>query len=370
VTTLAVDARALHGSGIGRYIRETVAGIARRGRFTRLRLVGARRELEAFVATLGDGTPTEIVPIRGGRYSPLAQVEWRRLLRGAPLGDVYFFPHSDVPLLGLPPRSVVTVHDLILLRVPHATAPARRIVARLMLARAVRDAAALITVSAFTRDDLLRSFPQAAGRTTAISLAAADVFSTTRPAASALPVGLRTPYLLCVANRKPHKNIEAALQVLAALRPQYPSLRLAIAGERFSTWKSSVALARTLGIEAQVIDLDPLDEATLHAVYAHASVLLVPSRYEGFGLPVLEGMASGTPVVASNATSIPEVAGDAALLFAPDDTAGMTGAVAAILTDRVLQTKMSAAGRAQAARFSWAQTAEATEQVLLRVAAS
>ena len=380
--TLAVDARALWGSGIGRYTREVVARLVARGNFATIKLVGARHELEPFVASLAvcsspsagaPGAAVEIVPIRGGRYSAVAQAEWARITARRRLADVVLFPHWDAPVVRMPARSVVTIHDLILLRVARATSSARRAVAAVMLRRAVKGASRLIADSSFTRDDLLSSFPDSVGRVHVVPLGVADAFSRPAPAAAALPHGVRPPYLLCVANRKPHKNLEAAVEVLARLARlggAHATLRLAVAGERFPHWRRTLARARELGVAERIVDLDPLTDDQLHALYAHARAYLHPSRYEGFGLPILEAMASGAPVVASNATSIPEVAGDAALLFAPDDLEGMTAAVARLLDDLDFRDRTVALGRRRAQEFTWSRTAEATERVLLEVAAS
>jgi glycosyltransferase involved in cell wall biosynthesis len=337
-------------------------------KFATIRLVGSRDDLEPFVASLACGTPVEIVPIRGGRYSAVAQLEWARLTVRRRIADVVFFPHWDAPMLPMPSHSVVTIHDLIVQRLAGATSPAKRFLARAMLARAVKGAARLIAVSEFTRSDFVLWFPEAADRVSVVPEGVAEVFSRPAPPESALPKGIRPPYLLCVANRKPHKNLEAAVEVLARLQREHPALRLAIAGERFPAWVRTLQRAYALGLGERIVDLDQVNDLALHALYAHASVYLHPSRYEGFGLPILEAMASGAPVVASNATAIPEVAGPGALLFAPDDISGMTAVVARLLHDREFRERTIEAGRRQVERFSWARTAEATGRILLAAA--
>jgi glycosyltransferase involved in cell wall biosynthesis len=131
-----------------------------------------------------------------------------------------------------------------------------------------------------------------------------------------------------------------------------------------------MARARELNVDDRIMDLDAVSDETLHALYANAAVYLHPSRYEGFGFPIVEAMASGAPVVASNATSIPEVAGRAAALVDPDDIEAMTAAVARLLDSRVERERASAAGRRQAALFSWSRTAAATQRILLDAAAA
>jgi glycosyltransferase involved in cell wall biosynthesis len=365
---LAVDARALYGSGIGRYTREIVAGLATLGGFDAIRLIGAHKELDPFVASLKSNSKLEIVALKGGRYSPIAQAGWMALTSSGDIADVTLFPHWDVPLMELPKRSVVTVHDLIHLRVPGAASRARRALARAMIGRAVQGAHRLITDSAFTRGDLVAEFPDSTGRIDVIALGVSDLFSTPSQPLAAASSDIRQPYIFCVANRKPHKNLNAAVEVLAQLVPIHKSLRMVVAGERFAEWNDTMARAEELNVADRIVDLDAVSDETLHALYANAAVYLHPSRYEGFGFPILEAMAGGTPVVASNVTSIPEVAGSAATLVDPDDIAAMAGAVARFLDSPAERKKASAAGRKQAALFSWKKAAEQTRKVLLDAA--
>jgi hypothetical protein len=210
---LAVDARALWGSGIGRYTREIVAGLTTLGGFDTIRLIGAPKELDPFVEGLRPHSTVklDVVALKGGRYSPIAQAGWMALTSSGDIADVTLFPHWDVPLLELPKRSVVTVHDLIHLRVKGAVSRPRRALARAMIGRAVHGATALITVSAFTRGDLLAEFPDADGRVTVILSGVAELFGAASQPLSAASSDIRQPYVLCVANRKPHKNLTAAV---------------------------------------------------------------------------------------------------------------------------------------------------------------
>jgi glycosyltransferase involved in cell wall biosynthesis len=366
---LAVDARALWGSGIGRYTREIVTGLASLGGFDAIRLIGAPKELDPFVAGITSTVKMEVVALKGGRYSPIAQAGWIALMAGSDIADVTLFPHWDVPLTGLPTRSVVTIHDLIHLRVKGAASAARRAVARAMIGRAVQGATRLIADSAFTQHDLIAEFPGAAGRVDVVPLGVSEIFSRA-PAPPASGLRLPASYILCVANRKPHKNLGAAVEVLARLVPVHKTLRMVFAGERFAEWNRTMARAEELNVADRIVDLDAVSDEALHALYANAAVYLHPSRYEGFGFPILEAMASGAPVVASNATSIPEVAGTAAVLVDPDDIDGMAAAVARLLDGPAERKRAAAAGRQQAALFSWRKTAEQTKRILLEAASS
>lgn len=176
------------------------------------------------------------------------------------------------------------------------------------------------------------------------------------------------PYLLCVAGADPTKNvgglIEAFAQLPAELRPQHD---LVIVGD-MRRRPEVLARVRQLGLEGQVRFPGIVEDAQLVSWYQGATVFVFPSFYEGFGLPVLEAMACGCPVVSSNRSSLPEVAGDAALLVDPGQVEAMTGALARLLSDPSLQEALRGRGLAQAARFTWERTAKAVVEVYRRVA--
>jgi glycosyltransferase involved in cell wall biosynthesis len=177
------------------------------------------------------------------------------------------------------------------------------------------------------------------------------------------------PFLLVVGNQKPHKNLRAALQVLARLRGERPELRLVVAGKHFPGDEPLAARARERGVAGAVVDLGAVDDDVLRALYCRAECLLFPSYFEGFGLPVLEAMAWGLPVVASNRASIPEAVGDAGLMADPDDWDAMAAAVRS-LRPGPLRDEMVARGRRRAALLTWDATAARTAELILEVAAA
>jgi glycosyltransferase involved in cell wall biosynthesis len=166
------------------------------------------------------------------------------------------------------------------------------------------------------------------------------------------------PVLLCVAQKRTYKNQAAVVRALAALPDR--TATLVLPGAHTSYEDELRALAETLGVGDRVRLLDWVDDDELEGLYRLASALVLPSRIEGFGLPVLEAMGRGTPVVCSRTTALGEVAGDAAVLVDPDDQDEIDAAVARVVGDRELQARLAAAGRARAASFSWARAAEAT----------
>jgi glycosyltransferase involved in cell wall biosynthesis len=366
--TLVVDARALWKSGIGRYTREMTSRLVRRERFAKVILAGDTRELDAWRADEGITALTSTVEVKGGRYSLASQRDWTRLAPTLPRGAIVWFPHWDAPVFYSGPPTVVTVHDLIHLRVASAATPLERLAMRALVRVVTRRARRVVTDAAFTRDDLLSIEPSLAGRIDVVPAGVSSLFLASPADVDALPKGVLAPYLLAVANRKLHKNLVAAVEVLARLRADRPTLTLVVGGEHFPEWAQVLARAEALGVRDAIVDLPHLSDAALAALYRGAECLLFPSRYEGFGLPVLEAMACGAPVVAANTTSIPEVVGDAALLFAPDDVNGMADAVRRLRTDSELRKQLIDAGRSRAAAFTWDKAAERLERVLIEVA--
>ncbi len=353
---LVVDARVLWGSGIGRHVREVTSRIVATGEFAEVVLAGDPRELGPWCATLSAATPTRILALVGGRYAASAQRAWPRLAAKLPQRSVVWFPHWDAPFFFAHRPTVVTVHDLIPLRVAQHTSAVKRLLMRTLLRRVTRRADRVVTVSQFTRDDLESHDAALRGQVRVVCGGGVPTAFRERTP-HALPHGVTTPFLLVVANRKPHKNIELAVDVLARLQARHPSLSLVVAGERFPHWAHTMAHATRLGVAARIIDVEMLDDTRLAALYAAAACFVMPSRYEGFGLPMLEAMVSGTPAVVARATSLPEVAGEAALLADPDDVEAFTAAVARVLEDPAEAARLRAAGLRRAAEYSWDRTA-------------
>jgi glycosyltransferase involved in cell wall biosynthesis len=224
----------------------------------------------------------------------------------------------------------------------------------------------IITVSRHTRYDVAQLVPGAAARIQVVPNGATALC--TGAGSPPLPAGVTRPYLLAVGSRRLHKNFRCAVDVLALLAMDEPALRLVVSGEDAPHWREVMAHASQLGVAERVIAAGTSNDGQLAALYANAEALLFPSLYEGFGLPLLEAMQCGTPVVASNVASIPEVAGDAALLFNPHDAAGMAGAVRRLRGDAQLRSDFVERGRVRAAQFTWERCAELTESILLEAA--
>jgi glycosyltransferase involved in cell wall biosynthesis len=372
---LLVDARGIETAGLGRYIREVLRGLIADPRFARFTLLGAPAALARFAAQqeAADGR-IRILSYPGNYYSPITQAAWlRHSRRYARDADVVFFPHYDAPLSRIRLPAVVTVHDLTHFKVPELFRPWQRAAGSVLLARVVRQAARVITGSYAARDDLVERFPGIDAKIDVVYHGVVPAFrrhSAAEPVGAAHEVEALRPFLLCVGNRKPHKNLVAAVEALALLRAECRDLKLVIVGQRFRGWESVAQRADELGVGDAVVELERVDDETLGSLYSSCEALLFPSLYEGFGLPVLEAMGCGAPVIASDRASVPEVVGDAGIIVDPTRPEQFSDAVRRLWSEPGLRDCLVSRGFARVEQFDWRRTARATADVLLQAAAS
>ena len=270
--------------------------------------------------------------------------------------------------------SVATIHDMGFLDFPEEWQMldvVTRQVLRLSLA-GLKRFQWWITDSEFTRQSLVKHLGVDPGRVTVIHLGIEhDRFKRVENPRAVL--GNRypaiawngAPLLLYVGSETPRKNFNLLLDVVSRLRSQFTDIKLikvgSAGGEQFR--KSTLQVIHSLGLEDSVILLDSIPEADLPLFYAAADIFVTASKLEGFGFPVLEAMACGTPVVCSDAGSLPEVAGDAAVMLKPDDITGWCSAIGEIIDQREKSEEMIARGLAQASKFTWMAAAQHTAEV-------
>ncbi len=277
--------------------------------------------------------------------------------------DVLHSPHHTTPLLFCGRRRVVTFHDLTFFLLPERYPSTRRLYFQTMTRRSARVADAIITPSEAVRQDVMRILRVPPERVFVTPEAAGPAF---RPQdASAIEAarrryGLAGPFLLSVGSLEPGKNRERLLLAFARLRAQGLGHTLAVAGQQAWRYEGEEPLARRLGLGDAVRFLGYVPQADLPALYSAADLFVFPSLYEGFGLPALEALACGTPVVASNVSALPEVMGDAALLVHPFDVEGLAAAMERLLRDDALRADLRERGLQRAAEFSWERTARET----------
>jgi glycosyltransferase involved in cell wall biosynthesis len=289
----------------------------------------------------------------------LAHAGFNRLLPGAEL--FHATEHLLLPLHGVP--TVLTVHDLIFRQFPQHHKPLNRMYLNLTMPLYCRRATRIIAVSEQTRRDVMAAYGISAEKITVIHEAADLRFRPQPPEAIASArarYGLPERYLLFVGTIEPRKNLARLLAAFERVRSAGLTDALVIVGKRGWLYDDFFAALEVSPAREAVLFPGYVRDADLAAVCAGAQVLVLPSEYEGFGLPVLEAMACGTPVVCSNASSLPEVAGDAALLFAPMDVDAITATLERVLTDADLRADLRARGLSQAAHFSWQRAAQET----------
>jgi glycosyltransferase involved in cell wall biosynthesis len=271
-------------------------------------------------------------------------------------------------------QSVITVHDLTFLHYPQfLTAESHRYYNQ-QIEWAVRRAEHILADSHATKSDLVSMLDVPPGKVTVVHLAADSAF---RPLAEAevarvaARYGLESGYLLCVGTLEPRKNLLGLLQAYRQLLDmEVTTVPLALVGGKGWLYDEIFERVEELHLTDCVRFFHNVTDTDLPALYNAAGVLTTPSFYEGFGLPALEAMACGTPVVVADRSSLPEVVGKAGLLVNPDDVDDIAQALARVLTDEPLRARMRELGLVQAARFTWERTARETlamyRQVLSR----
>ena len=280
----------------------------------------------------------------------------------------------NIPLLGAPCPVVTTIHDVSFQVHPDLFLPKDRWILQTLVPRSLQKAAAVVAVSESTRRDILRCYPQIpAEKVTVVLEAAGKQFTvpaggqeTARAAANSLLKLSGAPYLLAVGVLQPRKNLALLLEAFAKLKtgPHPPPHRLVIAGKRGWLDETDAQLAALPPEAVQDIVLAGyVADAELPVLYGGAEALCYPSRYEGFGLPPLEAMACGCPVLCSRSSSLPEVVGDAAILLPADDPQAWADALAALLSSPAEHAKYRRRGPARAALFSWEQAGRETLKV-------
>ncbi len=364
--TIILDARTAtdHFPGIGRYVVNLAQALTQTPLASDLTLLhdptaaASRLQLPAL--------PQMICPI-----SPFSlRQQWAvpaQLRRGGARlyhSAYYLMPYRP----GLP--TVLTCYDLLPLFYPQYYGALQRLIYWLAHLLATRAAAIVLAISEATRADLIRHLHLDPRKIVVTLLAADPGFqpqSSAAIAAISQKYALPQHYVLYVGSNKPHKNLVRLVKAFGEAR--VPSAALVIAGQWDARYPEAKQAAAQAGWQDRVKFLGPVAEADLPAMYAGARLFVFPSLYEGFGLPVLEAMACGTPVICSNTSSLPEVIGDARHSFDPLNTAAMATAIQEVLSAPAMLEELSHQGIRRAAQFSWAQTAQRTAAVYQEVLA-
>jgi glycosyltransferase involved in cell wall biosynthesis len=354
------DATTLVGriSGVGCYtarLMESLAGGAGGDVIDRIVVLSNR--------DVGIADSRRLEVYRGGRLglrSVWMQAALPRIL-GRLRPDLVHYTNYLAPLRG-PTPYVVSIHDMSLSLMPGCHTLKKRLLTSSLVPAVARRARLVLVPSESTRRDVLRLLGLDPARVRVIPYAAGSRF---RPSPQGAPrvlerYGVRPPYVLYVGTIEPRKNIPRALRAFARVAGSLPEHRFVLVGQRGWKYGEVVREANRPPIAGRVIMPGYVPEEDLPALYAEATAFVYPSLYEGFGLPVVEAMACGTPVITSRTSSLGEIAGEAALLVEPLDEAGLADALSRVLSDGRLRERLVAAGRRRAAEFSWERTGRET----------
>lgn len=353
-------------SGNERYVRNLVAGLA--GLDLPADFVVAASHLD-WLPDLLNGRPR-------WQVATVAASPWTRLGVDLP----YLVRHHKVDLLHVTYaaplwpgcRVVTSVHDVSYRAHPEWFSRRDRCVLTAGVGLTLRAGAEVLTISEHAKRQIEHYYRVPSRRIHVVPLAGDAVFSALAGATDHEVLktrGIIQPYILAVGNLQPRKNLLRLIGAVAAMkrRGAISPFQLVVAGK--AKWNESALFdeVRARGLERDVRFLGYVPDDELAVLYRHASVFAYPSLYEGFGLPVLEAMACGAPVVTSGCTSIPEVSGGAALLVDPCDAEALALALERVMGDPDLQARMKADGYCQAARFAWHKTALATWKVYQQI---
>lgn len=361
-------------AGVGHYTRQLVHALARVGPSHHFYVMAPRplRALTRRSVPLVEFPEPNVEPIIAGWWSSLrARVERRLrrdpgMTRGAdPPGDIFHATNHMFPYKIRTARTVLTIYDVTLLLFPEWHPAGRLALMGSALGPAARRADRIITASEFSRGDILKLLPVEPEQVVVIPGGIDPIFRLLPEAqvtADLAPLGLRAgEYLLFLGTIEPRKNLVRLLQAVQAAGPTIGPLVLA-GGRGWNNAAIRDAIGR-LARDGRVRDLGYVPDALRPALYAGARTFVYPSLYEGFGLPPLEAMACGTPVLTSNVSALPEVMGDAALYVDPEDVSALAAALTRLWEDESLRADLRARGLARARQFSWDRTARLTIEV-------
>lgn len=347
------------GAGIGRYVRQLIGALIQLDRINEYRIFAASQS-----PIPSPPFPITRIPVHD---KWLVRI-WYRARLPLPVElvtgrvDLFHSPDFTLPptLPGTP--TLLTIHDLSFARDPASANERLRVYLSKVVPRSVRRASHVLADSQATKDDLVALWDTPPDKISVIYCGVEPRFEPVAHPDTLAAVRARyglgeRPFILSVSTIQPRKNYQRLIQAFAPLAAQHPDLSLVIAGGRGWQYEDVLAEPDRHGIGDRVRFPGFIGDADLPALYSAATVFAYPSLYEGFGLPILESMSCGTPVIASDRSSLPEVTGDAGLQADPLDVPAWTAGMEQLLTDTALRTDLIAKGRRQAKRFRWEEAA-------------
>jgi glycosyltransferase involved in cell wall biosynthesis len=358
---IVLDARKYFDFGIGTYIQNLVPHIGSR---CELVLLLAPEEAERI------SLPSSIRKVMNssGKYS-IGELRSIAKDTNRLKADVFHAPHYTTPY-GLKMPCVTTIHDILHVSGNEYFSFPKRVYARTIISHACRVSAAIIVDSEFTKQELLDTFHLNDTQVHVIHLGVSSIFSAKYSEKSVREFRnkyhLTKPTILYTGSLKPHKNIEVLIRAFAHMK-QRSDLQLVFSGESITRKNTLWKLVKENKITKDVVEIGQISRRELALAYRAASVVVLPSLYEGFGFSVLEAMASGIPAIGARAGSIPEVMGDGGILFDPHSVEDLTHALEKVLNDTEYRLAVIKKGFRNVKRFSWDKCAEQTFQIYMDV---
>lgn len=361
---IAVDATSIPQpmAGAGVYIYNLIKQLALEGNATDYVFFASSKTVNAL---RHEKCRAKLIPVDINKASMRLvweQVVLPRLLQENNV-DLLHSPHYTMPLAAHTKR-VVTYHDLTFFILPQVHQPIKTAFFRIMMTLTKKNADHIITDSESTRQDAIRLLGIDPSKISSVLLAANSVFKPieNEVASSRLQkYGLNVNRYICyVGVIEPRKNVDLLIEAYARIADQFQDIPLVIVGKQGWQYNRVFRKVNDLGLNDRVRFLGHICMDDLVAIYSGASVFVYPSQYEGFGLPVLEAMQCGAPVITTNVSSMPEVSGGAAILIDPDNIDALSTAMADVLKNATLASRLSNSGLERAKSFSWSKTARET----------
>ncbi len=363
------------GGGIGRLVRDLITHVAQLDQHTNYKLFIAGATRAQLPAPLGENFryyPTQITPRWFARLWHRARVYWPI---ESFIGPIKLFHAPDFTLPPTLPRvkTILTVHDLSYVRAPQTAHPAQKAFLDRAVPYSIQRATHVLADSEATKQDLIELYGTEPDKITVLLSGINPIYRPITDEATLLAVRQRykipldVPYIFSIGTIQPRKNYARLVEALQKLGEAYSDIHLVIAGGKGWLESPIYQVVHTLKMEDRVHFTGFVADEDVPSLYSGAILTAYPSLYEGFGFPVLESMACDTPVLTSNVSSLPEVAGDAALMVDPYNVDDIAEGLRRLLDDESLRQKLIAAGREQIKRFNWQSSAQQLLQIYQHV---
>jgi glycosyltransferase involved in cell wall biosynthesis len=347
--TLTIDARMIDDSGIGTYLKNVLPYLFQDFNII---LLGNREKLTRYTTT----NKCKIVAFNAKIYSLKEQLFFPFIV---PKTDILWVPHFNTPLLPVKAKErITTIHDVNHLSEISVVSTLKKIYSKILYLNAIKRSRKIITVSNFSKNEIVKFTNADSAKIKVIYCGVSEGFKTYKPLKIALP----EKYILFVGNVKPHKNIKVLLEAYSNLSKELrTTYKIVVLGKRsgfITPDKSVFKYIEKENLTSAVFFTDYIKDEFVSSIYKNAQLLVFPSLYEGFGLPVIESMTVGTPVLCSNFASLPEIGGDAANYFNPKNVKELTSKIELLLTNKALAEAYIEKGIEHVKKFSWKKSAE------------